>query len=290
MLSMFALISVSQILVFMNRESLSHNFYLRVRSWFWMLAALTLFVLLPISLMPLLIAFLAFWGSKEIATVAQFSTFTTWFFSTFITLSILLSCWSVELMLIVGITGLITISVCLFLLDNHRYLASGLTIISSLSFIILFMSCLFSLTLLISNPNNELSLGYTLYLIFSTQFNDAIQYFIGKKFGKKPLCSTISPNKTLEGAIGGCVIVSILATMVALYITPFSLCVAFTISIILTLLGVLGDIWVSWFKRQVGVKDMGTLIPGHGGVLDRIDSLLIATPVFLIIVESSIFY
>lgn len=290
MLLMFALISVAQTLAFMKKQVLSREFYLRVRSWWWMLLVLTLFVLLPISLMPLLVSFLAFVGSREIAKASQLNAFTTGVLVTSMTASILMSYWSVNLMLIAGGVGVTVVVVSLFWCKDKGILDVSSALSALVSLILLFAICLFSFILLLHNPNSELALSYVLYLIFATQFNDAIQYFIGKKFGKRPLCASISPNKTVEGAIGGCIVVSLLATVVALCITPFSLSVALTISVVLTPLGVLGDVCVSWFKRRVGVKNMGTLIPGHGGVLDRIDSLLLSAPIFLLIVGSSIVY
>lgn len=282
MMIVFTLISTIQVLTFMKKEVLSHEFYLRVRSWWWMLLVLTLFVMLPVFYMSLLIAFLAVMGCREIAKVCQLDIFTSMVLTSSIALPILLSYWSVELMLFIGSLSVIAITIYLF--------RSSSLLIPLVSLITLFALCLFSLILLLHYPNHELALNYMLYLIFATQFNDAIQYFIGKKFGKRPLCPNISPSKTLEGAIGGCIVVSLTATVIALFITPFSLYAALVISVILTLFGVLGDICVSWFKRRVGVKDMGTLIPGHGGILDRIDSLLLATPVFLLIVDFPIFY
>ncbi len=282
MLIIFALISTIQALSFMKKKVLSREFYLRVRSWWWMLLVLTLFVMLPVFYMSLLIAFLAVMGCREIAKVCQLNVFTSMVLTLSIALPILLSYWSVELMLTIGTLSMIAITMYLF--------RSSSLLLPLVCLILLFALCLFSFILLLHYPNRELALNYMLYLIFATQFNDAIQYFIGKKFGKRPLCPNISPSKTLEGAIGGCIVASLTATVIALFITPFSVYTALIISVILTLFGVLGDICVSWFKRRVGVKDMGTLIPGHGGILDRIDSLLLATPIFLLIVDFLIFY
>lgn len=285
MLIIFTCISVAMVAAFIKKEFLSSEFYLRVRSWWWMLLVLTFFVLLPISFMPLFISFLALMGAKEIVTVSRLNTLTTCILMASMTLPILLSYWSFYIMLITGVIGFVCILTCLFISQNGFIMGGSNKIIPILSIIILLAAFLFSFRLLLNNKDSELAMSYVLYLIFTTQFNDAIQYFVGKKFGKHQLCPTISPNKTVEGAIGGGLIVSLLATVVALSITPFSLISAMVISFTLTVLGVSGDVSVSWVKRKFGVKDMGDLLPGHGGILDRIDSLLLATPIFFFIVE-----
>lgn len=117
------------------------------------------------------------------------------------------------------------------------------------------------------------------FLVLVAQFNDVMQYVWGKLAGKTPIAPTVSPNKTWGGFIGG----TITATAVgaALYwATPFSPLVAAVMSLSITLLGFAGGLVMSAIKRDRGVKDYGALIAGHGGVLDRIDSLLFAAPVF----------
>jgi phosphatidate cytidylyltransferase len=117
------------------------------------------------------------------------------------------------------------------------------------------------------------------YLVLIAQFNDVMQYVWGKLFGKHPVAATVSPNKTWEGFIGGTV--TAVAVGTALYwATPFPPLVAAAMSLAITLLGFAGGLVMSAVKRDRGVKDYGTLIEGHGGVLDRIDSLLFAAPVF----------
>ncbi|OCH23481.1 phosphatidate cytidylyltransferase [Aliivibrio sp. 1S128] len=285
MLIMFIFISVATVAAFIKKESLSSEFYLRVRSWWWMLFVLTLFVLLPISCMPLFILFLGLMGAQEIAKVSRLNALTTRALIISMTLPILLSYWSFYIMLITGVIGFTCALICLFISQNELVTGRNNKVAPLLSIMVLLAVFLFSFTLLLSHKESEVAMSYVLYLIFVTQFNDAIQYFVGKQFGKHQLCSTISPNKTVEGAIGGGLIVSVLATILALFITPFSLVSAIAMSFTLTTLGVSGDVCVSWVKRKFGVKDMGTLLPGHGGLLDRIDSLLLATPIFLLIVE-----
>ena len=90
----------------------------------------------------------------------------------------------------------------------------------------------------------------------------------------------ISPNKTWSGFLGGIVLVVCIALVVdELVITVFENSFSVAICILISFAGQMGDLFVSWVKRKLNVKDTGTLIPGHGGVLDRIDSILLATPV-----------
>ncbi len=111
------------------------------------------------------------------------------------------------------------------------------------------------------------------------QLSDVLQYVFGKLFGHRPVAATISPNKTLEGFLGG----TIAASMVGAglwWVTPFSPLAAFGMALAITLMGFCGGLTMSAIKRDRGVKDYGELLPGHGGMMDRIDSLCFAAPVF----------
>ncbi len=108
---------------------------------------------------------------------------------------------------------------------------------------------------------------------------DSAAYFAGRRFGKHKLAPTISPGKTREGALGGALAVIVYAIIVALS-SGYGLSVAALIAFLaLFVLSVLGDLFESWLKRRAGIKDSGNLLPGHGGVLDRIDSQLAVLPV-----------
>jgi phosphatidate cytidylyltransferase len=111
------------------------------------------------------------------------------------------------------------------------------------------------------------------YLVLVAQLNDVMQYVWGKLVGKRPVAPTVSPNKTWGGFIGGTL--TAVAVGTALYwATPFTPLAAAAMSLAITLLGFMGGLVMSAIKRDRGVKDYGTLIEGHGGVLDRIDSLV----------------
>lgn len=129
--------------------------------------------------------------------------------------------------------------------------------------------------------------GVLLFVLFSSQFNDIAQYLCGKwlknKLFKRNLAPTISPNKSMEGALFGGLIAALLATLFGVWLTPFDSWVCFFAAYGLVVSGIAGDLLESAFKRQHGVKDVGTLLAGHGGVLDRIDSLLIGVPLFTLV-------
>jgi len=112
-------------------------------------------------------------------------------------------------------------------------------------------------------------------LIWST---DTFAYLTGRAIGKHKLYSKISPNKTIEGSVGGLVFTLITATILSIYFNQYSLTEWLGLSIVISIFGALGDLVESMFKRAANIKDSGNLIPGHGGVLDRFDSLLFAAP------------
>jgi phosphatidate cytidylyltransferase len=117
------------------------------------------------------------------------------------------------------------------------------------------------------------------FFLFVAQISDVLQYVWGKLAGKRPIAPLVSPNKTLEGFVGGVISASLLG--VALHgVTPFTALQAGAMSLLITLLGFAGGLVMSAIKRDRGVKDYGTIIAGHGGVLDRLDSICFAAPVF----------
>lgn len=121
---------------------------------------------------------------------------------------------------------------------------------------------------------------------------DSGAYFAGRKFGKHKLAPKVSPGKTIEGVVGGLIAAALFSVIGASsFDLPVLGGVSFVIlSVVVVLLSVIGDLFESLFKRRVGVKDSGQLLPGHGGVLDRIDSLTAAAPIFalaLIVFEAA---
>lgn len=111
--------------------------------------------------------------------------------------------------------------------------------------------------------------------------NDSAAFLVGNLLGKQPLAPTISPNKTIEGSLGGLVFTMIIMTFISSYFKMFTPNTALPIILITAIMASLGDLVQSKLKRQCHVKDSGTILPGHGGLYDRIDSTLLALPVFV---------
>lgn len=123
-----------------------------------------------------------------------------------------------------------------------------------------------------------------LFLIFIVELSDILQYVWGKTCGKRQIAPHVSPNKTVEGFFGGVLSTTVIGTLLA-FVTPFTVLQTFLISLIITLMGFSGGLVMSAIKRDRGVKDYGTMLGGHGGMLDRIDSLCFAAPVFFHLVR-----
>lgn len=114
-------------------------------------------------------------------------------------------------------------------------------------------------------------------IVFSIWINDTMAYIVGSLIGKTPL-SPISPKKTREGTLGGIILCVIVITLIGSRTTIFSVTDLIAISLLCAIFGTLGDLLESKLKRLASVKDSGTLMPGHGGFLDRFDSMLVAIP------------
>lgn len=179
---------------------------------------------------------------------------------------------------------LISFIILIFLLpillvsNKEKYnITDALYLIGSL----LFINVAFNLIVVLRNY----SLNYLIYLLLITVITDTFAFITGKYIGKNKLAPTISPNKTIEGLIGGLVMGTFVAsTFYYVVIDPkISLAILIFITLFLALVGQLGDLVFSSIKRTFGVKDFSSLIPGHGGILDRFDSLIFVILSFILV-------
>ncbi len=129
----------------------------------------------------------------------------------------------------------------------------------------------------------QLSAWWLMYVFLLVWCADSGAYFVGRKLGRRKMAPNVSPNKSMEGLAGGLVtglLVVVVISVFKLQLSGTALVAFVALSALTILASVLGDLFESMLKRRAGVKDSGTILPGHGGILDRIDSLLSATPIF----------
>jgi len=154
---------------------------------------------------------------------------------------------------------------------------------------LLYISVAWGLMLALRQRNMTSFLGdfgwlYPILLIASIWINDTMAYIVGSMIGKTPL-SKISPKKTWEGTIGGAVLAVVVVTLVASVWLKTDWKITAAIAATAAVAGTMGDLLESWLKRRAGVKDSGSMMPGHGGFLDRFDSMLLATPFVWLVVQ-----
>ena len=178
------------------------------------------------------------------------------------------------LMLLVGVMIVTAVSLILRITIS-QYVST----ILAYFLLVIGLSCVVELAL---PERGETAIGHdmmlVLLLVMLTAMNDIAQYLWGKRFGNKKICPTISPNKTWAGLVGGVATTVILTAVFFSGMLAMALSTSITIGLLIGVGGFLGDILISLYKRRVGVKDSGTLLPGHGGLLDRVDSLCLTAP------------
>lgn len=184
------------------------------------------------------------------------------------------------------LNGLLLVTMFVFVLrkDFHisGFLDAGVTVLGYL-----YVGWLFSWIFCIREMPGFVTVGsfsaergamLVLFLILANSFSDIGGYFIGKAFGKTKLCPHISPNKTVGGSLGGIAAAMAVSALTAQY-AGFSPSQGLVYGLIISIFAQMGDLWESTLKRDANVKDSGNILAGHGGILDRFDSLFVSVPV-----------
>ncbi|MDR2223885.1 MAG: phosphatidate cytidylyltransferase [Flavobacteriaceae bacterium] len=258
----------------MTKEGKFADVPLRVRTWCYIIVVFAIALLHPLTLLAFIL-FLLYWGQRELYTIAmpkvQERNILPILNAFVIGTSIYLLPFSTSILLISGYAILLHL---ILYLRHKAYL-----------FFLLISTCyLIAMPILYYIGNGEMGYKYLILLVVPMELNDVSQYMAGKLFGKTKITPTISPNKTLEGVIGGIIMTTGIFNLLyyLLFAEPITL-KTILLAMVLSLLGFLGDLTFSLTKRKANVKDTGTLLPGHGGLLDRVDSLLYTTPLFYIV-------
>ena len=165
-----------------------------------------------------------------------------------------------------------------YTLFSFREIKSAASDAATLFFGMLYVPLLLGFLVLLRNQPD--GLGWIMMILLIVMSGDSAAYFIGCRFGKNKLYPSVSPNKSIEGAVGGLFGSAIGAIVCKLVFLPgISIFAAVVAAVLIGSTGQVGDLFESLLKRSFGVKDSGTIIPGHGGILDRLDSILFAAPV-----------
>lgn len=197
--------------------------------------------------------------------------------------AVILFIQNTDVNLVIILISLLWWLICIPLLLSFPFKENSLfhqQAVKTLVGVILLLATLVSMTLIRSNPNY--GSGFALYLILIVWFADSGAYFAGRSLGKTKLIPKVSPGKTWEG-VAGAIVVTLIVSIISLDLLgiPSSQSIPFVfVTFITVIYSIAGDLSESMFKRMANLKDSGSLIPGHGGILDRIDSLMSAFPVF----------
>lgn len=177
------------------------------------------------------------------------------------------------------ILTVLAIFVELFLIKD-LFSEKTIPLFSSKRFILttLYLSSAFVFLILIANYHENYNPNILLGSFILVWVNDSFAYIVGKNFGKQKLFEKISPKKTVEGFLGGLFFSCIASYFIATFTNTLDFTSWLILSIIVSVFGTLGDLIESKFKRQANVKDSGVIMPGHGGLLDRLDSIIFAAP------------
>ncbi|MFT6985931.1 MAG: phosphatidate cytidylyltransferase [Psychromonas sp.] len=258
----------------------------RIRSWWVMIAIIFTALLSGHTLSMIFFAFLSFLALKEFLSIVPMrQTDRRVIFWAY--LSIPLQYYWVA----IGWYGMfiIFIPVYVFLFLPMRMVLTGDTkgfirsagIVHWATMLTVFSISHIAYLLVLPEKNSQAGIiGPVLFLLFMTQFNDVCQYIWGKMLGKHKIIPKVSPNKTWEGFIGGLITITLCSGFIAPILTPLNFYQGIIAGVLIGISGFIGDVVISSVKRDLQIKDSGHLIPGHGGILDRLDSLTYTAPLF----------
>ncbi len=264
----------------------------RVRSW-WVMAAV-FFAAVAVSKLVSIVFFacLSFWALKEYLTLlktrpADHRALVLTFLAVPVQYYWVADQWYGMFVLFIPVYMFLALPLELVLArETSGFLASAAQIHWGLMAFVFGLSHLAFLVTLPAVGEQASGRSLLLFLVFTVELSDVLQYVWGKTLGRHKIIPAVSPNKTWEGFLGG-VLSTVAASLAIRFLTPFSVPACLGIALLVTVAGFFGGAVMSAIKRDFGVKDFGALIPGHGGMLDRVDSLCYAAPLFFHVVRYS---
>lgn len=259
---------------------------LRIRSWWWMIGLLFVVLMLNRHAGIVFFAFLSYLALKEFFSIVPTRlTDRRVLFWAYLAIPLqyfwIWHDWYGMFNVFVPVYVFLFLPVRMLLLGDNNGFVRSAGVIHWM--VMLAVYCISHLAALLTLPVQNEAAGYlgpVLFVLFLTQFNDVCQYVWGKQVGRRKIIPLVSPNKTWGGFIGGCVTVTLCSGMIGPYLTGLSWQLSLVVGALIAVAGFFGDVVISSVKRDLGIKDTGQLIPGHGGILDRLDSIIYTAPIF----------
>ena len=272
-------------------NSVIDNLNKRINAWWVMVAIFAIAIFLGKFAVIILFFIASGIALREFLTLTPITRYDYWplLFAYFIVLPLqyilVAVSWYELFCIFIPIYGFLFLAILAAITGSaHNFLARIAEVQWGLMITVYSISFLPALLTLPIDYYQDRNLLLIVFLVFVVELSDVLQYVFGKLFGKHSISPNLSPSKTIEGFIGGILSASLIGACLW-WITPFSFIQAGLISLMITLLGFLGGLVMSAIKRDRGVKDWGKLISGHGGVLDRLDSICFAAPIFFHVVR-----
>lgn len=262
---------------------------LRIQTWWWLVAVFFIALTLDRTVAVTIIAIVSFMAFKEFLSIAPTrradNKVLLWaYFSIPVQYLWVGTAWYGMFIIFIPVFVFLLLPMRMVMIgETQGYLRAAGTLqwgLMTTVFSISHMAYLLNMPARLSAHGTITGEMLVFYLLVLTQINDIAQYLWGKMLGKHKIIPKVSPNKTAEGLVGGMLTTTLLAWLLAPWFTPMNPLHAVLAGLLISLFGFIGDVVISAVKRDIGIKDSGSLLPGHGGILDRLDSLTYTSPLF----------
>lgn len=272
------------------KKPVIENLNTRINAWWLMIGFLIAAYLLGDIVTIVLFAFISFFAFREFITltptkVSDYNTLSICFFGLIPLQYILIaSHWYGLMAIFIPVYAFLFLPAISALAQDTEGFLERSARIQWAAMITIYCISYAPAILMLDLPNYKENGLLLFYLLLVVQISDVLQYVFGKLFGKRKLAPIVSPSKTVEGLVYGGFTAALVGACMW-WITPFTPVQSFFISLVIVVMGFLGGLTLSAIKRGLGAKDWGTMVKGHGGMLDRMDSICFAAPIFFHLVR-----